>query len=43
VSPLTHGTSYHWRLRTIDALGIPSAWVSYATNPETQADFGVAP
>jgi predicted phage tail protein len=30
---------YHWRLRTRDSLGAVSAWVSYATNAETEADF----
>jgi photosystem II stability/assembly factor-like uncharacterized protein len=43
VTGLARGTSYHWRLRAMDALGIPSAWVSYATNPESAADFKVAP
>jgi hypothetical protein len=36
---LIPGTGYRWRARTVDSLGLASAWVSYATNPETHADF----
>jgi hypothetical protein len=35
------GRSYHWQARTVDSLGAASAWVSYATNAETAADFVV--
>jgi photosystem II stability/assembly factor-like uncharacterized protein len=43
VNSLASGESYHWRLRTVDALGTPSVWASYATNNESQADFTVSP
>lgn len=29
----------HWRIRTVDALGEGSAWVSYGGNDESEADF----
>jgi alpha-tubulin suppressor-like RCC1 family protein len=40
---LTPGIGYHWRLRAVDNKGGASAWVSYATNAESAADFQVAP
>jgi photosystem II stability/assembly factor-like uncharacterized protein len=43
VNSLAPGTVYHWRLRAVDSKGTPSAWVSYATNAETAADFVVVP
>jgi photosystem II stability/assembly factor-like uncharacterized protein len=43
VNGLVRGKSYHWRLRAMDSLGTPGAWVSYATNAESAADFKVAP
>jgi photosystem II stability/assembly factor-like uncharacterized protein len=41
VNSLALGTNYHWRTRTVDSLGTASAWASYATNAETEADFAV--
>jgi predicted phage tail protein len=32
-------TSYHWRARTVDSVGVPSVWASYGANAETEADF----
>jgi hypothetical protein len=43
VGNLTPGTSYHWRLRSVDSMGRAGAWVSYAANAETAADFRIAP
>jgi hypothetical protein len=43
VTGLTPGTSYHWRLRGRDSVNVNGNWVSFATNPETAADFVVAP
>jgi subtilisin-like proprotein convertase family protein len=33
------GGAYHWQTRTVDSTGLPSGWVSYAINPETEPDF----
>jgi len=33
--------NYHWRARTLDALGHASAWVSFGGNPETGTDYNV--
>jgi hypothetical protein len=41
VNGLSLSTSYHWRTRTVDSLGTASAWASFATNAETEADFAV--
>jgi len=31
--------NYHWRVRTIDATGAASDWVSFGGNPDSAADF----
>ncbi len=43
VSGLVNGTSYHWRARTIDVLGLPSlAWTAFGGNPEPAGvDFSI--
>ncbi len=35
---LPNGT-YHWRVRSVNALGYQSAWVSFGGNLETETDF----
>lgn len=40
-SGLTTGTAYHWRARSKDVGGMYSAWVTYGSNTETDADFSV--
>ncbi len=35
------GGAYHWQIRATDALGQPSAWVSYGSNSESSADFEI--
>lgn len=34
--------SYHWQARTVDSMGIASAWVSFGANPETSTDFAIS-
>jgi hypothetical protein len=41
VGSLANGTSYHWRTRSKDSQAATSAWASYATNTESEADFVV--
>ena len=42
VSGLTHGSSYHWRARTVAIGGATSGWVPFAWNQESVADFTVS-
>lgn len=34
-----NSTSYHWRALALDRTGLPSGWVAFGANPETQADY----
>jgi len=38
---LVNGTQYHWQLRSLDANGLYSSWVSYDVNAETARDVGI--
>ena len=40
-SVLTNGTEYHWQVRSKDAGGLYSPWVSYDVNAETARDVGI--
>jgi hypothetical protein len=42
IAGLNDDTDYRWRARTIDQSGLPSAWVAYGGNPDTDRDFRVA-
>lgn len=39
LTPLTLGTSYHWRARPVDSLDQVGGWYSFGGNAETSADF----
>ncbi len=41
VSGLENGKEYHWQVRTRDAGGLYSPWVSYGGNTEAETDFFV--
>jgi len=42
VAALVDNTSYHWQGRTVDQTNLTSAWVPFAGNAETDADFKIA-
>ena len=42
VTGLAAGTSYHWRARGVDDLGLAGPWMSFGGNGESAPDFVVA-